>query len=106
MKVDNFSARFEATPRQMSYIAALVKKADTTLEAVLENLWGMSMSAAFSDRPWMRLTRREASKVIETLLAGTVKPDVAAEVGETFGQEEAQEERREAYKSVLDECPF
>lgn len=76
MQVDRFSARFEATPRQSSYIAVLCKQTGQNLEEVLVHLWGMSLSAAFSDRPWMRLSRREASNVIDHLLKvkGQAKP--------------------------------
>lgn len=68
MNVERFHPRAEATARQMGYIHALAGKTNTTLETVLVELWGMTLSAAFSDRPWMRLTKREASKVIEHYL--------------------------------------
>lgn len=89
MNVDKFSARFEATGRQMGFINSLVKQKNTTLEDVLVKLWRMPIMSAFSDRPWMRLTKREASKVIDHLLAMPVKADA--------------EEAREAYKEVLAE---
>lgn len=91
MNVDRFNHRFEATPKQTRFIGNLVAQKGTTLEAVLVKLWGMPLIAAFSDRPWMRITKREASQVITHLLG---LPDKAAAI-------EAQEDRREAYKSAL-----
>lgn len=67
--VDHYSPRFEATGKQYSYIAYLCSAAGITLETALETLWGMSVACAFSDRPWMRISRREASKVIGYLQA-------------------------------------
>ena len=68
MNVDRFHVRAEATGKQYGYINNLCRKVNLELEAVLVELWGMPLTAAFSDRPWMRLTKREASKVIQHLL--------------------------------------
>lgn len=67
-EVGRFCSLWEATGRQMSYINVLCQQVGCTLEEVLESMWGMNMVAAFSDRPWMRLTKGEASRVIKILL--------------------------------------
>lgn len=72
-EVSRFHPRWEATGKQVSYIDALCKKLGVELEEVLEEMWGMNMHAAFSDRPWMRLTKNEASRVITALKAETEK---------------------------------
>lgn len=99
MKVDVFSTRFEATARQMGYIHSLVQKVDTNLEAMLEALWGVHPIVAFSDRPWMRLTKREASKVIEHLLF------IQAQRAGRPAREETSLEMSDALDGVND-CPF
>lgn len=69
MQVDRFHWRFEATAKQYGFAYFLAAKAGTTLEAVTEELWGMSETAAYSDRPWGKLTKREISKCIDHLKA-------------------------------------
>ena len=66
-EVARFNHRWEATAKQDGYISHLCKEVGCTLEEVLEAMWGMNMVAAFSDRPWMRLTKNEASRVIRIL---------------------------------------
>jgi len=62
-----YGPRFEASGKQMGYINHLCEKNSCELEEVLKAMWGMNMHCAFSDRPWMRLTKGEASKVITIL---------------------------------------
>ncbi len=82
IEVDVFSTRYGATVEQVGYIQSLCRQIGITYEEAVESLFGMPLVAAFSDRPWLRLTRREASKLIEGLI-------------------EAQEDRREAHKNAL-----
>lgn len=69
MKVEQFHPRGEASGKQTRFISVLSEQTGISLECVLVELWGMPLVAAFSDRPWMRLMKREASAVIERLLA-------------------------------------
>lgn len=69
IEVSRFGTKWEATGKQSGYINSLCRKVGCTLEQVIEAMFGMSCTAAFSDRPWLRLTRKEASHAIDMLKA-------------------------------------
>lgn len=100
--VDRFSARIEATSKQTGYINSLCRQLGVELETAHERLFGMTCSAAYSDRPWMRLTRREASALIDRLKASIE----AKKVADRAAQIEREESMRDAKKEAMyDEPP-
>jgi hypothetical protein len=69
IEVQRFSNKWEATGKQSGYINSLCRKVGCTLEQAIEAMFGMPCVSAFSDRPFLRLTRREASSLIDLLKA-------------------------------------
>jgi hypothetical protein len=102
IEVQRFSHRWEATSRQSGYINSLCKQVGCTLEQAIEAMFGMHCIAAFSDRAWLRLTKREASSLIDIL-----KAELAYPSKETIdAQEDRREARKEHYASQWSQTPY
>ena len=118
-----FNRKFEATSKQTGYINSLCRQLGIELETAHERLFGMACVVAYTDRPWLCLTRREASALIDRLKAAIQAKEQSmrdakteAQYDEVQGSEpphqnfddeplssriEAEEARREHYKAAL-----
>jgi poly(A) polymerase Pap1 len=96
IELGRFSRRFEATSKQTGYINSLCRQLGISLETAHERLFGMPCVVAYTDRPWLCLTRGEASKLIDRLKTAIAAKQHADRI-------EAQETARESYKNALED---